>query len=144
MNCMDLKLHHIGIVVNDIEIASAAYTDKFGYVIKSCIIHDQIQTARVQFLQLNADVSYVELITPDGPESKLTNALKKGGGLNHFCYLTAQIDETCNEMESKGAFVLQQPVVAAAFPGRKIAWIMGRDGIPVELLEGGLDEWELI
>jgi methylmalonyl-CoA/ethylmalonyl-CoA epimerase len=39
-------------------------------------------------------------------------------------------------------FILQQPVDAVAFPNRKIAWLMGRDGIPIELVEKGVDLWQ--
>ena len=32
-------------------------------------------------------------------------------------------------------FILQSPVDAVAFEGKRIAWLMGKDGIPVELVE---------
>jgi methylmalonyl-CoA/ethylmalonyl-CoA epimerase len=35
--------------------------------------------------------------------------------------------------------LLQRPVPAAAFPGRRIAWLMGDDRLPVELVEEGAD-----
>ena len=142
MNKMNLKLHHIGILVKDINKASSEYVQKFGYSIQSGIIHDPVQTAFVQFLKLQDDAAYVELIYPDGPGSKLTKQLKKGGGLNHFCYQTEHIEDSCRDLYAKGMFILQQPVAAVAFPGRRIAWCMGGDGIPVELVEKGDDAWK--
>ena len=139
---MNIKLHHIGILVKDINKAAAEYFEKLGYFIKSGIIHDPIQTAMVQFLELCSGTPYVELITPDGTDGKLINAMKKGGGLNHLCYQTDDIDEFHKFLVNKGMFSLQQPVDAAAFPGRRIAWLMGRDGIPIELVESGVDNWE--
>jgi methylmalonyl-CoA/ethylmalonyl-CoA epimerase len=129
------KLHHVGILVKDIAQASAEYVSRFGYQIKSDIIHDPVQTAYVQFLQLAGDSSYLEFVAPDGRESKLTNALKKGGGVNHVCYATDDILLACRQLEESGMFVIQAPLLAVAFPGRRIAWLMGNDKALTELVE---------
>ena len=136
---MRLSLHHIGVVVNDITQATADYVGRFGYVIKSEIIHDPTQTAFVRFLQLPGDAVHLELVSPDRPDSKVTNALKKGGGLNHLCYNADDIERAIAQMRDDGMLIIQAPVAAAAFPGRRIAWLMGRDLIPIELLERGRD-----
>lgn len=140
---MVLQLHHVGILVKDIEKAASEYVTRFGYEIKSSVIHDPIQTAFVQFLKLKEDNSYIELVTPDCPESKLSNAIRKGGGLNHLCYLTDNIEETTRVLADSGMFTLQQPVLAVAFPNRKISWLIGRNGSPTELVEKGVDIWEM-
>ncbi|MFQ5728832.1 MAG: VOC family protein [Waddliaceae bacterium] len=134
---MDLCLHHIGILVKDISQATTTYKMRFGYEIKSDVVHDPFQTAYVQFLKLPNGSDYVEFISPDGPKSKLTNALKKGGGLNHLCYMTDDIDSACEELRATGMYLLQPPVDAVAFKGRRIAWLMGREMIPTELVERG-------
>jgi methylmalonyl-CoA/ethylmalonyl-CoA epimerase len=132
-----LTLHHVGILVPDIAQAASRYVETFGYRVCGPIVHDPVQTAYVQLLTLNGSVPYIELVTPDGPNSKLANALRKGGGLNHLCYLTPDIDEECRRLRETGMLLLQSPVQAQAFSGRRIAWLMGRDGIPIELLESG-------
>jgi methylmalonyl-CoA/ethylmalonyl-CoA epimerase len=134
---MALTLHHVGILVPDVAEAAARYAATFGYRACGPIVHDPVQTARVQLLSLIGSIPYLELVTPDSPASKLTGALKKGGGLNHLCYLTPAIDEDCRRLREAGMFLLQLPVEAQAFSGRRIAWLMGRDGIPIELLESG-------
>jgi len=139
---MALELHHIGVLVKDIDKAAFDYVTKFGYELKSLVIHDPVQTAFVQFLKLEGDGAYVELVSPDGPKSKLVTALKKGGGLNHLCYQTDNIEASYQDMALKTMVVLQKPVSAVAFPNRKIAWLMGRDGIPIELVEKGVDLWQ--
>jgi methylmalonyl-CoA/ethylmalonyl-CoA epimerase len=137
---MSLTLHHVGILVPDIAAAAAQYASRFGYRVCSPVIHDPVQTAHVQLLSLTDSIPYVELVTPDGPESKLSGALKKGGGLNHLCYLSPAIDEDCRRLRESGMFLLQSPVEAQLFSGRRIAWLMGRDGIPIELVEPGQEE----
>jgi methylmalonyl-CoA/ethylmalonyl-CoA epimerase len=134
-----LSLHHIGLVVRDIASASAVYRNRFGYTPQSDVIHDPIQTAYVQFLSLPNEPMYVELVTPDGPNSKLANAMAKGGGLNHLCFRVPDMDQTCRQLRSTGMILLQAPVAAAAFPGRRIAWLIGDDRTPIELVEQGGD-----
>ena len=132
-----LSLHHIGVAVKDISKTAESFSAQFGYEVKSSIIHDPTQTAYVQFLKLPGDSVYLELVSPDRSDSKLINALNKGGGLNHICYSTSDIDATCRQLRAMGLFLLQAPIPAAAFPGRRIAWFMGQDRIPVELVEKG-------
>jgi methylmalonyl-CoA/ethylmalonyl-CoA epimerase len=132
---MELHLHHVGIVVKDIPSAVAEYVTYLGYEITTEIIHDPLQTAFVQFLRLPGERVFMEFVAPDGEESKLTNALRKGGGLNHTCYATEDIDQACEDLRCKGMFLLQAPVAAAAFPGRRIAWLMGRLCNQIELVE---------
>jgi methylmalonyl-CoA/ethylmalonyl-CoA epimerase len=134
---MDLTLHHIGIVVADVARASDQYVRRFGYKVSSDIIHDANQTAYIRFLRLPGDAFHLELVAPDGPESRLANALKKGGGPHHLCYATADIEATWREMREQGMVLLQAPVPAVAFGGRRIAWLMGRDRMAIELVERG-------
>jgi methylmalonyl-CoA/ethylmalonyl-CoA epimerase len=130
-------LHHIGIVVRSIPEAAAAYSDRYGYEVRSEIIHDPTQTAYVQFLRLPADPCYLELVCPDGPKSKLRNALNKGGGLNHIGYATEVIEWACKQLSRQGMFLIQPPVPAVAFSGRRIAWLIGRGCLLTELVEKG-------
>jgi methylmalonyl-CoA/ethylmalonyl-CoA epimerase len=136
---MNLRLHHLGILVKDIPQTIADYTSRFGYEVQSALIHDAVQTAFVQFVRLPGERVHVEFVSPDGPSSKLTYALNRGGGLNHLCYATDDIDLACAELRTKGLYLLQAPVLAAAFSGRRIAWLLGQDRIPVELVEQGTE-----
>lgn len=132
---MPLALHHLGVAVKDLEAAAAVYTARYGYRKSGGPVHDPVQTAHVLFLELAGQAFCLELVAPDGPQSKLSNAVKKGGGLNHLCYLTEDIEQSCATLRQDGMYLLQEPTPAAAFAGRRIAWLMGLDGIPVELLE---------
>lgn len=138
---MDLKLHHVGILVNRIEERAAIYTGRLGYEKKTNVIHDPMQTAYVQFFRLPGDSVYVELVAPDSAQSKLSGATtRKGEGLHHLCYSTGDIEATWAELRGKGMLALSRPVPAVAFQGRRIAWLKGQDRILTELVERGEEE----
>jgi hypothetical protein len=61
-----LRLHHVGYAVKTIEPMAEAYVQRYGYELSTGIIHDQLQTAFVQFLKLAEDSAYLEFVAPDG------------------------------------------------------------------------------
>ena len=133
---MDLQFHHVGVLVKDIAKATQHYA-RLGYRPATEVVNDPVQTALVQFLKLPGICPYLELVAPNGAESKLAGALRKGGGLHHVCYSTADIEGTCKELQAAGWFILAAPVGAVAFGGRRIAWLMGADRVLMELVEKG-------
>jgi methylmalonyl-CoA/ethylmalonyl-CoA epimerase len=136
---VNFALHHLGVLVPDLAEATAFQIESFGYIKASGLIHDPTQTVFAQFLRLPGSSTFLELITPDGPESKLTNALRRGAGLHHICYATGSIEQACTDLRAKGAFVIQEPVMSVAFVGRRIAWLVQSDRTLVELVEKGPD-----
>lgn len=134
-----LRLHHVGVVVDDLGRAGEEY-QSLGYSVCTKVFHDPVQTAYVQFLRLPSDRVLLELVTPDSEKSKLANALKKGGGLNHLCFATDDIEKCWASLRAQGLFPLQRPVPAVAFGGRRIAWFLGRNRVPVELVECVMSE----
>jgi methylmalonyl-CoA/ethylmalonyl-CoA epimerase len=124
--------------VRDIAKRAQFYHQRLGYEIVTEIIHDSTQTAHVQFVKLPTDPVYLELVSPDGPQSKLANTLRKGGGLNHLCYATDDIDAECARLRSEGLHLISPPTPAAAFGGRRIAWLIGADRVLTEFVERGL------
>ena len=134
---LDLKLHHIGVVAREIEEQRAFYVQSLGYRPVTEVIHDPLQTAYVQFLSIPGADHFLELVAPDGPGSKLTKASRAGVPLNHLCYSTAEIEETLRELGAAGALIVQDPVPAVAFKGRRIAWILSPDQLLTELVERG-------
>jgi methylmalonyl-CoA/ethylmalonyl-CoA epimerase len=134
-----LRLHHIGVVVGDIDRSTLLYAERMNYVVRTDVIHDARQTAHVRFLSQPGEAVYLELVAPDGPASKLSNALMRGGGLNHVCYSTENIDDACRELRAQGMHLIQSPQPAVAFNGRRIAWLMAPNRVVTELVERGAD-----
>ena len=128
-------LHHLGILVQDLAAAVSDFESRLGYRVESEVIEDPVQTAYVQFLRQPQTILWLELITPNGPDSKLINALRKGGGLHHLCYEVSDISQAGEHLRDRAMLLLSEPVPAVAFPGRRIAWFMDRAGLLIELLE---------
>jgi methylmalonyl-CoA/ethylmalonyl-CoA epimerase len=130
-----LRLHHVGCAVKEIESVCEQYVRRYGYMVSTGIIHDPLQTAHVQFLKLDGDSSYLEFVAPDGPGSKLTAAVKRGGNLNHLCYTSGPIEQAIEELEAKEMKLISDPKPGLAFAGRRICWLLGDDMLPIELVE---------
>ncbi len=130
-------LHHIGVAVPEIGAAASSYRERFGYEDESEIIHDPVQQAFVQFFRLPGEGVLLELVAPDGPESRLAGAVKNGTALHHWCYATDDIEAACAGLRGAGMTLVRAPVSAVAFGGRRIAWLMGRERILTELVEKG-------
>jgi len=127
--------HHVGYAVKNIETVSTIYVRRFGYAARTPIIHDRLQTALVQFLSFPGDHVYLEFVSPDGSESRLTNAVRKGGGLNHLCYIADNLEEAIDWLVQGDMMLISPPQPAVAFAGRRICWLAGEDMLPIELVE---------
>jgi methylmalonyl-CoA/ethylmalonyl-CoA epimerase len=135
-----LHLHHVGYVVKEIGPVAESYIRRYGYEPATPKIHDPLQTAFVQFLRLPGDQSYLELVAPDGPDSKLSQAASRRGGLNHLCYTAGPLEETIRQLEGEGMSLLSEPKPAVAFNLRRICWLIGTDPVPIELVERRSDD----
>ena len=132
-----LRLHHIGMVVADVAASSELYCRRFGYTPGDGPLHDPKQQAMVQFLRLTSDSVDLELVSPDSAGSPLHAALTQKHPLHHICYSTEDIEAACRDLQSEGMTLIRSPVEAIAFGGRRVAWLMAKDRLLVEVLEAG-------
>lgn len=131
------RLHHVGHLVRDIEVATTRFRDVLGYRVESDVIHDPVQTAYVRFLRKPGADHWLELVSPAGDGGKLARALESGVTLHHYCHETDDIDAALAHARDNGFAVIAAPVPAVAFPGRRIAWVMDRSRLLVEFVESG-------
>ncbi|MGA2403012.1 MAG: methylmalonyl-CoA epimerase [Syntrophobacteraceae bacterium] len=98
MNWQDFEVHHIGIVVEDIEKAKKPYEEIFGLEIEA-VLDVEAFGAKVAFLRLKN--TYIELVQPTNSEDGLGKFLQRGGGMHHICYEVENIDEVFEKLKSK-------------------------------------------
>ncbi|MDX9819435.1 MAG: VOC family protein [Desulfococcus multivorans] len=98
MNWQELKVHHIGIVVEDINDAKKPYETVLGMEVIQIYDVDAF-AARVAFLPVSN--TYIELVQPTNPNDGLGRFLQKGGGVHHICYEVENIDDVVQQMKAK-------------------------------------------
>ena len=133
---MPRRIDHVAIIVRNIDQALAFYRDILG-ILPGEIRDVPTEQVRIAFLPLGGPGgSEIELIEPTVPDSSLAKFLeKRGEGLHHICLEVDNIEVALQEMQERGAPVLdQQPRIAAE--GRAIfVHPKGTNGVLLELLE---------
>jgi methylmalonyl-CoA/ethylmalonyl-CoA epimerase len=130
------KLHHVGYVVASVQESSSGFIESLGAKADSGIIHDPLQKVFVQFLRLPAeDEVRIELVAPAEPDSPVRSFLEKGGGLHHLCYEVRDLELALDEARSRKCVLVRSPKPAAAFAGRRIAWVITPEKLLIEYLE---------
>jgi len=114
-----MKIHHIGIVVNNIQDSLGEFSKfiKFDETTIPTLIGSQ--KVNVCFMKLGE--LRIELIEPVGNDSPVLNFLEKGGGFNHICFEVENLSHTIDEMTKKGGRLIVSPV--EGFDGRQIAFV---------------------
>ena len=133
---MSKRIDHIAVIVRSIEQALGFYRDTLG-IVPTEIKEVPSEQVRIAFLPMGGPGgSEIELIEPTMPDSSLAKFLeKRGEGLHHICLEVDDIDAALQEMQEKGAPVLdKQPRIAAE--GRAVfLHPKGTNGVLLELLE---------
>ncbi|HZR56021.1 MAG TPA: VOC family protein [Terriglobales bacterium] len=128
--------HHVGIVVASIEKSIRGFSDSTESEWDGVVTHDPNQGVRVTFLRsTEAANPLIELVEPAGEDSPVVPFLKKGGGLHHLCYEAENLENQLEFVRSKGGLITRQPLPAAAFGGRRIAWVYTKNKLLIEYLE---------
>ena len=131
-----MKLHHVGIVVDDIESGIQRYKALFGFVPITEVVDDPIQKVSVVLLSNpEADGAPIELIAPLTEDSPVSNILKGKVRLYHLCFLVENIDEALQNFRNNKTIIISGPVPAELFEGKRIAFVYSPDNYVVELLE---------
>jgi methylmalonyl-CoA/ethylmalonyl-CoA epimerase len=129
-------LHHLGFVVSSISAAAPDFALSMSAHWDGEIIHDPVQQVRVSFFSPGDPRNPVfELVEPAGETSPVNAFVKKGGGLHHVCYEIDNLGSGLREARDVGLGIVSNPVPAVAFGGRRIAWIVSKRRLLIELLE---------
>ena len=128
-----LRIHHYGLATNNLQQSMSVF-ESLGYRIGDVII-DPIQKVKLVFASCSGG-SMIEIICDldaNGPTGKIIS--RSGNGFYHICYEINDMKESIEKFRNLGFLLRHKPVVAAAFQGKKIAWMYNRSIGLVELLE---------
>lgn len=97
---MEMKMHHVGIVVEDIDRAKELYEKLFGFEMAGRYFVDEFN-ADCAFIPVGN--TYLELVEPKADDG-LKKFLKKHGSgtLHHICYVVDDIEEAWKVFQEKG------------------------------------------
>ena len=115
-----LKLHHIGIVVQNINESLGEISNFLSFEATSLPTLVGSQKVNICFLKTNS--VYIELIEPADPDSPITSFVKDGGGFHHLCFEVDDIQQEIDKMVKNGAHLVVAPV--KGFEDRLIAFLM--------------------
>lgn len=130
-----LHFHHVGFVVPDITAGLSAFRQSLPLSWDGHVFSDPLQKVNVAFLSAAPGEASIELVAPHSEESPVSRFLVNGGGLHHVCYEVENLEDAVREMRSRGASIAGRPKPAVAFAGRRIAWVITREKLLIELLE---------
>jgi methylmalonyl-CoA/ethylmalonyl-CoA epimerase len=130
-----MNFNHIGVAVENIEMAIKIYTD-LGYTIKDQKRYlDPIQKVNICFMQ-KCGHPLIELVSPQGSSSPINRILKLNGPTPyHTCYEVDSIDDEILILKTKGFIQITKPQKAIAFQGRLVSFLINRHIGLIELLQ---------
>lgn len=134
---IDMRMHHIGIVVPDIATSKDYYETELGLTVQSGVSVDPIQKVKVMFLRHPDESVAYELIEPLGDDSPVINTLKSKNRLAHVCYEVTNLENKIESLRNSGHILISGPVSAVAFDGRRIAFLYSPERVVIELVETG-------
>jgi methylmalonyl-CoA epimerase len=100
------RIHHIGIVVRDLDEAYRFYRDALGLPLeKEAVIEDQ----GVRAALLRCGESEIELLEPINDQGGVARFLeRRGEGLHHVCFETDDVDEELERAKARGVSVIDE------------------------------------
>tara|TARA_B100001750_G_C15435933_1_gene560910 strand:+ start:174 stop:575 length:402 start_codon:yes stop_codon:yes gene_type:complete len=115
-----MKLHHIGIVVKNIQESLGELTRFLEFKETTVPIGVKSQQVNVCFLK-TSDV-YLELIEPTENSSPVKKFSESGGGFHHLCFEVEDISKELQKMKDNGARIIVEPTVG--FEERLVAFVL--------------------
>ena len=127
-------IDHIGIAVKSIDKGIAHWQEVFGYKQATEVVVNSRQRVRVVFME-KEDSLTVKLISPSDEESSLHKFLAKGEGLHHLCFKCDNLEGGLSDLMGKGLRVVAAPQPGEAFANENIAFLYGKMGLNIELID---------
>ena len=122
-------VHHIAIIVSDIEKARKFYVQKLGFA----VIRENYRIERDDWkmdLRIN-DSTELEIFVEKNPPQRVN--FPEACGLRHLAFRVESVDETVRELDGIG--IPCEPVRFDTYTGEKMTFFHDPDGLPIEIHE---------
>ena len=115
-----MKLHHIGIVVKNIQESLGELTNYLNF--ESTTVPSLVGSQKVNICFLKTNNVFLELIEPAQENSPISDFVKKGGGYHHLCFEVDDIHLELEKIKKNGARVIVD--VVKGFEDRLTAFVI--------------------
>ena len=128
------RIDHIGVAVSDLDAALALYERDFAIEL---VHRETVESQGVEAVLLDVGENHVELLAPLGEDTPVGKFLaKKGPGLHHVAYQTADIDAELERLRAAGLRLIdEQP--RTGIRGSRVAFLhpAATGGVLTEIVE---------
>ena len=123
------KIHHVSVLVNDLEKAGKLYSDLFGLEFSDPYDLEALDT---KVLESSFGINLVAPLTPDGPSARTLE--RRGEGVVMVVLNVPDIEEAIADMESRGIRLVGRE---SRPNGQKTATFHPKDlcGVFIELMQ---------
>ena len=115
-----MKLHHIGIIVKNIQKSLGEVTQYLDF--ESITMPTLVGSQKVNICFLKTNNVFLELIEPAQENSPISDFVKRGGGFHHLCFEVDDIHLELAKMKKNGARIIVD--VVKGFEERLTAFVM--------------------
>jgi methylmalonyl-CoA/ethylmalonyl-CoA epimerase len=113
-------VHHIGIAVEDLDAAIAAYAALFGATLEH---RETVADQGVEAASLRVGGSRIELLRPLGPETPVGRFLaSRGPGLHHVAFEVADVAAELDRLRAEGTQLIDESPRLGLF-GLQVAFV---------------------
>jgi len=129
-----MKIHHVGIAVESLEIAIPIFEKLLGYAPES---EEIVEDQKVRVSSFEAGESRIELLEATSPDSPIARFIsKRGPGLHHLTLAVPNLIRALEELERGGVRLIDREPRPGAGNGR-IAFLhpSSTAGVLIELIE---------
>lgn len=123
------SVHHIAIIVSDIEKAREFYIKKLGFE----AIRENYRKERDDWkLDLRVDEhTELEIFAEKNPPKRVNRP--EACGLRHLAFRVGNVEETVKELDEIG--IECEPIRTDTYTGEKMTFFFDPDGLPLEIHE---------
>jgi methylmalonyl-CoA/ethylmalonyl-CoA epimerase len=129
-----MKIHHVGIAVESLQLAVPVFTKLLGRKPRS---EETVEEQKVRVAVFELEGSRIELLEATAPDSPVGRFLaRRGQGIHHLTMTVPDIAQTITELEPAGIRPIDRRPRSGA-GGERIAFLDPRTtaGVLIELVE---------
>ena len=133
------KIDHIGVAVEDIDVALELYAETFEMTVAH---RETVESQGVEAVLLDVGDGHVELMRPLAPDTPIGKFLdRKGPKLHHVAYAVDDIDATLEKLAAAGLELIDSKARTGIRRSR-VAFIQPRStgGVLTEIVEASGEE----